>query len=62
MNMYTFEDAGLAEELRKAGIPVIKTFHTGKEAFAVPDKPEYARFLMEHYKDLAVKKSDIVCF
>ena len=62
MEMYVFEDARLADELRSAGIPVIKTFHTGKEMFAVADKPEYSKYLITHYGDLALRKTGTVCF
>lgn len=62
MDMYLFEDPKLAEEFRELGIPVIKTHHANKEMFAIPDKPEFAKFLMEHYADLKLRKTGTVCF
>ena len=62
MDMYLFDDVKMASELKEAGIPVILTNHGGEQLFAVPDKPEYAKYLMTHYQDLKLRKTGIVCF
>lgn len=62
MKLYVFEDAALADELRKGGIAVLRTNHAGKGMFAVLDTPENTELLTTNFADRQIVKTDIVCF